>query len=138
MKKLEDIPKQNIFEVPEGYFDKLPSVIQARIAKPEPAFWQLPVFKYALSIASLFLVGIIWWNSQTASSLEDQLSQIQTEQLLAYLETSEISTEYLADEIDITEIDLDVLEESVFSSMDFSESDLEEMADELIIESENL
>ena len=58
MKKLEDIPKQNIFEVPDGYFDKLPSVIQARIAKPEPKFWQLPAFRYAmpLLIAKGFLI----------------------------------------------------------------------------------
>jgi hypothetical protein len=137
MKKLEDIPKQNIFEVPEGYFDKLPSVIQARIAKPEPAFWQLPVFKYALSIASLFLVGIIWWNSQTVSSLEDQLNQIQTEQLLAYLENSEIPVEYLMDEETLSETDLNELEETIYSSIPISESELDQIEEEFIYDTEN-
>ena len=138
MKKLEDIPKQNIFEVPDGYFDKLPSVIQARIARPEPKFWQLPAFKYAMPVAALFLVAIFWWNSQPGTSLEDQLNDIQTEQLLAYLETSDISTDYLTEEVNWTEGDLNELEETVLSSMEFSDMELEEMANELIIESENM
>ena len=138
MKKLEDIPKQNIFEVPDGYFDKLPLVIQARIAKPEPKFWQLPAFRYAMPAAALFLVAIFWWNTQSNASLEDQLSEIQTEQLLAYLESSDISAEYLTEDVSWSETDLNELEETVFSTMEFSDTELEQMANELIIESENM
>ena len=33
MKKLEDIPKKQNFEVPEGYFEKLPGIIQSRVTQ---------------------------------------------------------------------------------------------------------
>ena len=36
MKKLEDIPKKEIFDVPDGYFEKLPGKIQARISGSVP------------------------------------------------------------------------------------------------------
>ena len=36
--KLEDLPQKEIFDVPEGYFEKLPGTIQARIAeRQQPA-----------------------------------------------------------------------------------------------------
>ena len=33
MKKLEEIPKKEVFKVPEGYFENLPGIIQARVAQ---------------------------------------------------------------------------------------------------------
>jgi hypothetical protein len=53
MKKLEDISKKNIFEVPDGYFEKLPGIIQARVAKPESTPWFVPTLKFALPIVAV-------------------------------------------------------------------------------------
>ena len=49
VKKLEDIPKKNIYEVPEGYFDKLPGIIQSRVAKEETI--RKPFFVHSLRYA---------------------------------------------------------------------------------------
>lgn len=138
MKRLEDIPKQNIFEVPDGYFDKLPQVIQARVAKPERTFRWLPMLKYAMPVAALLAISFYWRSAQPNATIEEQLSEIQTEQLMAYLENSEVSTEFITEEVTWSENDLNELENTVFSSMDFSEGELDEIADELIIESENM
>ncbi len=118
MKKLEDISKENIYKVPEGYFDKLPGVIQARVAKPESKGWFVPVFKIALPAIALVVAVSIWFTSPQEASFEDQLNEIQTEQLLAYLEESEIPADLITEEITWSEDDLYELQETVFSSMD--------------------
>jgi hypothetical protein len=118
MKKLEDISKENIFKVPEGYFEKLPGVIQARVAKPENRVWFAPAFKFALPVVALVLAVTVWFTSRQGVSLEDQLSEIQTEQLMVYLEESDLSSDLITDEINWSEEDLNELEEKVISSMD--------------------
>ncbi len=127
MKKLEDISKENIFKVPEGYFEKLPGIIQARVAKPEPRVWFAPAFKFALPVVALILAVTVWFTSRQGVSLEDQLNEIQTEQLMAYLEETDLSADLITDEINWSEEDLIELEEKVISSMepiDITEEDL--------------
>jgi hypothetical protein len=128
MKKLEDISKENIFKVPDGYFEKLPGVIQARVAKPEPRIWFAPAFKFALPMVAFAIAITIWFTSGQSSSLEDQLNQIQTEQLIVYLEESELSTDLMTDEINLSEEDLNELEETVISSMEPIDIILEDLS----------
>jgi hypothetical protein len=60
MKNLENIPKKNIYEVPEGYFDKLPGIIQARIAAETPETKKSPFFLYSIRFAlPALLIGAI-------------------------------------------------------------------------------
>jgi hypothetical protein len=127
MKKLEEIAKENIFKVPDGYFEKLPGVIQARVAKPEPKVWFAPAFKFALPVVAIAIAVTVWFTSGQGVSFEDQLNEIQTEQLMAYLEESDLSTDLLTEEITWSEEDLNELEEEVISSMepiDITEEDL--------------
>lgn len=138
MKKLEDIPKQNIFNVPEGYFDQLPQVIQSRISKPKPEFWKLPVFRYSVSMATLIIIGFTWWNLQKEVTIEDQLGKIETDQLIAYLDDADVTSEFLTEEFSWSENDLNELEESVFSTMDYSISDLDLIESEINIDSVNM
>lgn len=127
MKKLEDISKENIFKVPEGYFEKLPGVIQARVAKPEPKVWFVPAFRFALPVVALFIAVSVWFTMREGASLEDQLSEIQTEQLLAYLEEGDVSVE-LDDEASLNEEDLIGLEEEVYLSIDPLDISIEELS----------
>ena len=62
--KLEDIDRQTPFEVPNGYFDELPSIIQNRVTtqSQEPIFtvswsWKRTV----LLVASSVMIGILIW-----------------------------------------------------------------------------
>ena len=127
MKKLEDLSKENIFKVPDGYFEKLPGIIQARVAKPEPRVWFVPAFKFALPVVVLLVAAAFWLTSREGASLEDQLSEIQTEQLLVYLEEVETPVE-LYDEVSLSEDDLIGLEEEVYLSMDPLDISIEELS----------
>lgn len=118
MKKLEDISKENIFKVPDGYFEKLPGVIQSRLAKPESNPWFAQSFKLAWPVAALAIAVSVWFTFREGSSVEDQLNEIQTEQLIAYLEESELPFELLTEEITWSEEDVYELEEKVISNMD--------------------
>ncbi len=118
MKKLEDISKENIFRVPDGYFEKLPGVIQTRVAKPEPRVWFAPALKFSLPVVALVLAVTVWFTTRQGVSLEDQLNEIQTEQLMVYLEESDLSPDLITDELNWSEEDLNELEEQVISSME--------------------
>ncbi|MBX2900393.1 MAG: NAD(P)H-quinone oxidoreductase subunit M [Cyclobacteriaceae bacterium] len=88
MKKLEDIPKKDPFIAPAGYFDKLPGMVQARIAQPKQAVAGLPILKFAMPVAVLLALGIFWYFNSTSANVEDKLSAIETNQLIAYLDTT--------------------------------------------------
>lgn len=136
MKRLEDIPKKNIFQVPDGYFEKLPGVIQARVAKPEKAVWFVPVLKYALPVLAVVVAGILWFSDPKGNSFDEQLASIQTEQLIAYLDDSDLNFDELTESVTWSETDLVELEETVFNSFDFAGDELDVLMDELI-ETEN-
>ena len=117
MKKLEDIPKKEVFNVPEGYFDKLPGIIQARVAKPEkersPA-WGFAL-RYALPAVVVLAVTIVWFNqSRKVTDAEQLLSSIQTEDLVAYLNDSDITTEELLAEVEWSDEDAKEIEGNVY------------------------
>lgn len=128
MKKLEDISRETIFKVPDGYFEKLPGIIQARVAKPEPKVWFTPAYKFALPVVALAIALTVWFTSRQGVSLEDQLHEIQTEHLVAYLEESDASTDFLTDEISWSDEDLNELEEQVISSMEPLDITLEDLS----------
>jgi hypothetical protein len=74
--KLDDIPKRNIYEVPEKYFDRLPSQIMERTAArgytPAPwynALWK-PVRLALVPLVLLLVVGIVY-----VANLQNQSSQ---------------------------------------------------------------
>ncbi len=137
MKKLEDIPKKNIFEVPEGYFEKLPGIIQSRVTKPEVTPWFAPIWKFALPVLALVTVGIFWFNSQSDISIEQQLADIQTEQLIAYLDDGDLTMDDLAETVTWSETDLDELEEKVFSTIEVSGDELDILLEEFNVEPED-
>jgi hypothetical protein len=100
MKRLEDIPKKQSFKVPDGYFDDLPMRIQARIQETEKerswSWMPAPSFalKFALPVILIGIISVVFWNK--LSTNEDafaKLDSVPTEQLLAYLESDEITTE---------------------------------------------
>src|SRR5688572_18050221 len=114
--KLEDIPKKEIFTAPDGYFDTLPGVIQARVAKQsrfaQPA-WQYSL-RYALPAVVLVAAGILWYTRQT--SAQDVLAGIATEELVRYLEESEgLSTDELLDTNLLDADDVQSIEQEVYT-----------------------
>ena len=125
MRKLEDIPKKDLFKAPEGYFDKLPGIIQARVAKPEPKSLWVPVLKFALPVVALVAAGIFWLSKPTLQSVENELAAINTEQLIAYLDNTEVVWEDVELDSDWSEYDFLELEDRVYSTFTTDGSELE-------------
>jgi hypothetical protein len=135
MKKLEDIPKKDLFKAPDGYFDKLPGIIQARVSKPEPKSIWVPVLKFALPVLVLVTVGVFWFSNPAVQNIETELAGINTEQLMAYLDNTEVVWDEPEADGDWSEDDLLELQDRVYST--FTDGSDLELLDE-ILDLENL
>lgn len=128
MKKLEDLSRAHPFKVPDGYFEKLPGVIQARVAKPEPKVWFTPTFRLAMPVVAIVLVVALWITSRPGNSIEEQLNEIQTDELMAYLDENDLTVELLTEDVSLGEGDLIGLEEEVYSTMEPIDITIEELS----------
>ncbi len=143
MKRLEEIPRKSIFNVPEGYFDRLPGIIQARVSQEKPVPAWRPSFsmalRYALPVLVLMTVGIFWFKNSSVSisstaDVEVALQSIQPGQLAIYLDDHELTTEDLVETITWSADDLKDLENSVYATLDVSHQEVEKILDEYDVE----
>jgi hypothetical protein len=134
MKKLEDIPKQEIFDVPEGYFDKLPNRIQSRITNKKERVYNLlsiSVVKYAAPIVTLFVAGILWLNNSTPeTNVHAVLATMQTDDLVDYLSESDLTTDELLEAIDFSAEDFEQIEENTYD-LDINDGNFEDVFDDV-------
>ncbi len=135
MKKLEDIPKNHPFKVPDGYFDNLPGIIQSRVAEKSEVLEAKPYFRYALQYALpvvvLAIVAVVYLYPTNPQDVDPMLASVSTEELVAYLEQSEITTEELLDEMDLDSESVEAIESEVYFN------DIENL-DELDLDLDNL
>lgn len=138
--KLEDLPKKEIFEVPEGYFEKLPGTIQARIAERQQQTTSRPVlryaFQYALPLVMIITIGLIWFekSSSNPSSTEILLADIQTEDLITYLDDTDMSTDELLEHASLNAADAEEIEQEVYG-LDLDDETLDILTDEMELNS---
>ncbi|MBX2969322.1 MAG: hypothetical protein KF803_08115 [Cyclobacteriaceae bacterium] len=129
MKNLENIPKKNIFDVPDGYFEKLPSRIQARIGAENPQAETKPYFRYALQYALpvvLVVVAAIFIFKPKSNSVEEMLASVSTEQLVAYLDEVDmntLSTEELIESFEFDTETIEAIEQEVYFNFDLENDD---------------
>lgn len=137
MKKLEDIPKKEIFTVPDGYFERLPGTIQSRVttSKAESSVYLKVALRYALPA---LLVGTIAWFWITSSgpqpTAEDLVAEIATEDLIAYINESDLTTEEILNSVTLNNSDADAIQSSAYE-LDLSEESMESILDEIDINS---
>jgi hypothetical protein len=106
MKKLEQIPKKEVFQVPEGYFEELPAQIRKKIdADKSPIWYGRPQFRIALAYITIILAIIfsVVHFSATELLIQEELSEISDERLINYLESADISLVDIIEEISIDE-----------------------------------
>ncbi|MCE7864740.1 MAG: hypothetical protein DYG99_14455 [Bacteroidetes bacterium CHB5] len=131
MKKLEDIPKKDLFKAPEGYFDKLPGIVQARVATPVRQPLWLPVLKFAAPVVVLMVAGLIWFSGPTQRNFEAELATIDTEQLTAYLDNTELAWGETEEAMDWSEFDLLELQDRVYSTFTIDDTRLDLLEEEI-------
>lgn len=136
MKNLDDIPRKNPFDVPDGYFDELPARIQKRIQgrKQDHPLPMVRVIRYAAAAFVLTLVAYVWvWrgsDGMPGQSPEAMLASLETADLVAYLEDGEFTTDELLDDIEFSDDDAARIEDAVFN-LDLGDVDLNALTDEI-------
>ena len=133
MKKLEDIPKKEVFDVPEGYFEKLPGMIQSRVGKSAAIGRPVWVYglRYALPAVILLAVAIFWYERSSADhSPEGLLASVQTEELVAYLNDTDLTTDELLEQVHLDGVDASEIESDVYG-LNISADDLDTILDDI-------
>jgi cobalamin biosynthesis protein CbiG len=128
VKRLEEIPKKQFFKVPDGYFDELPTRIQSRVQSVErKTSWVpnlSPAWKLALSIVLVGMISIgVWVNSNKPKDWMAALDTVPAEQLLAYLELEEITTEEILENASFSNSTINTL----YSPEELTPDELEEV-----------
>jgi hypothetical protein len=116
MNKLDQLPKKDLFQAPEGYFDALPDRIHKRVAKEQskPAWYMKPAWQISVAVVFLAMVGVLWFTNTQKQNADDLLASVDTETLIAYLAEEE-NLENILDAENLTEDEANALEESVFA-----------------------
>ena len=143
--KLEEIKKKNIYTVPDKYFDQLPTRIQSRVNEKNPVFvksinWSI-VLKVATPALAVILLLFYFGASRnnTYQSAEQLLAQVETEDLIAYLETTDITTEDIIEDLDFSTVELNFEDEGpIIQDIEMDAQDLDFLYDEYGIDSELL
>lgn len=136
MKKLEDIPKKDFFNAPEGYFEGLPTKITARLEQAKPAENRsvfLYSLRYALPVVVLAVIGIVWFSQpkQAGTDAESMLTAISTDALVEYLAESDLlSDDDYIQEFAVNAEDAEALEQAVFD-LQWEDENLDDLLDEL-------
>jgi hypothetical protein len=140
MKKLDDIPKNHPFEVPDGYFDQLPGKIMSRIegkkvreSNPYVRF----SLQYALPAMVLVVAALFYFKPKATVSPENMLASISTEELVLYLEQTDITTDELLDEIEFDKESVEAIENEVYGTLDLSDEVLDALLYDLQLDSGN-
>ena len=140
MKKIEQIPKKEVFETPEGYFEELPAQIRRKIVANQTYVWYgKPQLKVAL-VSLVVILGIIFTVDRFSESkfqVQQELSKISDERLINYLESADISLVDITEEISIDEdIYFKIMEENFTFDSDKIEEEilfnLQKYSDELL------
>jgi hypothetical protein len=133
MKKLEDIPKSDVFKVPEGYFDRLPGVIQARVADvPREAVWA-PWLRYglrfALPVAALVVAAVFYRNAPGASP-EELLASVNSTDLVVYLGETDITSDDLLEKITLDNDEASSIQSSSIREINLNDAAMDSLANE--------
>ena len=144
--KLEDLNKDNIFKVPDNYFENFPDRLQKRIEDEErqkkvPVIRLRKVIRMAAAAAILIfaIYGINKINDNT-TSVDEILSGISTEELVNYLVESEISTDEFLESLDVSILTSteDPVSDEFVPSEPIDEETIDELLDEYEIEMQYL
>jgi len=144
--KLEDINKDNIFKVPDNYFEDFPDRLQKRIKETEknnrtPVIHLRRLINIAAAAVILFfaIYGINRLNNKPAS-VDQLLSDISTEELINYLVESDISTDELLENLDMSIIasNEDSFTDEFMPEDPLDEESIDDLLDEYEIEMQYL
>lgn len=139
---LEDLGKKQVFTVPDGYFEQLPGQISHKVQVPRSGFagFCLPaVARYGMAVMSLCLIVLAAYlilrpSGPEQSQPEAILSQVSGQEIMLYLQQSDVSQYDLVEKASAAGIILDnnTLEEVEITRDILLEQTDSELLEELI------
>lgn len=144
--KLEDINKDNIYKVPDNYFENFPERLQKRIEESEQQK-KVPVIRLRqiinIAAAAVILVFAIYGITKindNSVSVDQILSEISSEELVNYLLESDMTTDEFLESLDMSVIASknDPITDEIIPSDPFDEETIDELLDEYEIEMQYL
>lgn len=142
-----DTSKKLPFEVPERYFQQLPSVIQNKALETKKSKEVTFGFgnqqlKWALipAVIVIFIVGKIFFFSDSiaTSNTEELIAQVSSQDLIAYLEMSDLSTDEIINTLNFEEMDLEFenTETDMLDELNFSDEEMDDLLNEFSLETD--
>jgi hypothetical protein len=134
-KLLSKLSKKSSFDVPQGYFDRLPYDIQERCARKKSVWTELinskaMIFKYAFG-ALLVFTGVLYYFRDK----EQKIVQISSVELISYVEQDAINA--MDEQMLTEELEEDQIEVKNLAGDQIEEQDIEEfLINEQITEAE--
>ena len=132
MKKLDDISKKTVFNVPDDYFDELPSKIQARVGElkvsSQPSVFYRYKYAFLVPALAVVVVAFVLFFQPQRKDAERILASIETEQLVAYLQETDITTEDLLENFEFNDEEIQQIESEVYK-LDVTEEELNSLLD---------
>jgi len=132
MSRLNDIPKKNLFKVPESYFDTLPQRLQLRIASSSTGRTVTPAYRYAMryamAVGAVILLAIIFYFRPSSPDTQTVLATMDTASLVDYLEESDVDTDDLLENIELVADEVEAIEIEIHGedATDFYFEDVED------------
>ena len=139
-----DKGKKNIHKVPEGYFEDLPQIIQAKAigsAKVKQRASFVYALRYAVPVVVLAVIAfVVLFNRGDQVINDDPLAGISTEALIDYLAETDITTDEILAEVDFSNIELDFNSDEldIIEDTEITEDELDNLLDDFTAPAEFL
>lgn len=141
--RLEDLKKSRVFtEPPEGYFDKLPGIIQAKTAhkglQKARSYW-IGALRLVPAAAAVVLIALYFgvFKGPGVQDMDLLLADVSSEDIIEYLEDIDLTSEQIYEEVDINELSLQFEEEqdALLENLEIEDETIIDIFDDLDSES---
>jgi len=143
--KLDEINKKNVFKVPDRYFSELPGRIQGRI--PSSATSSNPYFSWRLALGIVPALAILlitlylgFLHEPRTQDPAKILAMVSTDDVIAYLELSDITTDEIIEGFgdETLDLDIDLEDEFLPDDSEMEKDELDDLIRELELQTEFL
>lgn len=126
---IDNIDKENVFQVPDKYFDDLTLRIQTRVNDEKAsrtAWYQIPKIYWSISssVLAAIVIAVLFWPSAEVAYV-DPLADVSDEDIIEYLAYEDVSLDDIAETIEVDDLLLDMEADEMDVSDDLLESELE-------------
>jgi|GEM_PF-2832063 len=138
--KLEDLNKPQVFtKPPEGYFDRLPGIIQCKTAHKSSGSGYQVVWIRALKLvpAAAVLALIVFYSGlfsrqDAVPGFDALLSEVSSEDIILYLQELEISNDEILEEVDLAALspEFENIEDPLLNNLEIEDESLIQLYEE--------